>query len=164
MTKVLQVVGYKNTGKTTLVCHIIKAFAEQGWKVGSIKHDAHEFEVDHEGKDTWKHREAGASVVAITSKSKTAIMENRPTSLEQLIERMHGLDLIIVEGYKSENYPKLVLVKDEPSSIITEEASNILAICSWIPLQHETLPVIDINDLESIIQLIKNQYDLREKC
>ncbi|RKD21683.1 molybdopterin-guanine dinucleotide biosynthesis protein B [Ammoniphilus oxalaticus] len=151
---IIQVVGYKNSGKTTTCCKIIERFVEQGWKVGSIKNDAHNFEVDHPGKDTWLHREAGASVVAITSKHKTAIMEQRPTRLEHLIERMDGIELVVIEGYKFENYPKVVLLRNESDLSLVEETTEIMAIASWFPYEHPSIPVVHIDQFPELFTII----------
>lgn len=86
---VLQLVGYSNSGKTTLLTKLIPLFEQSGLRVGVVKHDGgHDFEVDQPGKDTWRYREAGATLVAITSATKTAIVDQRPTPLPELVERL----------------------------------------------------------------------------
>ena len=152
---ILQVVGYKNSGKTTTTCKLIEQFVQLGWKVGSIKHDAHSFEIDHPGKDTWLHRESGASVVAITSQHKTAIMEQRSTPLDELIERIQGVDIVIIEGYKFENYPKIVLLRNEGDIPLVQETSQILAISSWFPYEHPSIPVVDKDNFSDLFRIIK---------
>lgn len=151
---VVQIVGFKNSGKTTTSCEMIRRLVESGWKVGSIKHDAHQFEVDYPGKDTWKHREAGASVVAITSQSKTAIMEQRPVSLQALLERIDGVDVVIVEGYKFADFPKVVIIRSKEDLHLLEETTEILAISSWFPYEHPTIPVFLKDEYEQIFHTI----------
>lgn len=151
---ILQVVGYKNSGKTTTSCKLIEQFVKLGWKVGSIKHDAHSFEVDYPGKDTWLHREAGASVVAITSQQKTAIMEQRSTPLEELIDRIQGVDIILIEGYKFEHYPKVVLVRNEGDLPLIQETSEILVIASWFPYEHPSIPVVDKDNFNDLFMIV----------
>jgi len=153
---ILQVVGYKNSGKTTTSCKLIEQFVKLGWKVGSIKHDAHNFEVDYPGKDTWLHREAGASVVAISSQQKTAIMEQRATPLEELIERVQGVDIIVIEGYKFESYPKIVLLRNEGDIPLIQETSGILAISSWFPYEHPSIPVVDKDNFDNLFTIINH--------
>lgn len=153
-TYILQVVGYKNSGKTTTSCRFIERFVKLGWRVGSIKHDAHAFEIDHPGKDTWLHREAGASVVAITSQQKTAIMEQRHTPLEDLIPRVQGVDIIVIEGYKFEHYPKVVLLRNEGDLPLLQETTGILAISSWFPFKHPTIPVVDKSNFDELFTII----------
>lgn len=152
---VIQIVGYKNSGKTTTSCEIIRRFSEKGWKVGSIKHDAHHFEVDYPGKDTWLHREAGAEVVAITSKDRTAIMEQRPSSLQDLLDRIHGVDIVIVEGYKFEHYPKVVLLRHEGDLPLLDQAQQVLAVATWFPFDHESLPVVEKDQYQQLFDIIE---------
>lgn len=113
---ILQVVGYKNTGKTTWLTGLIHRLNEQGIRSAVIKHDAHSFDMDHPGTDTFKLREAGAAGVAITSAQRTAIVEEYDTSLEELIAVFsHGgrYDCIFIEGFKQADYPKLVMIRQE---------------------------------------------------
>jgi molybdopterin-guanine dinucleotide biosynthesis adapter protein len=152
-TPVIQVVGYKNSGKTSITCDLIKRFSGAGVKVGSIKHDAHDFEMDHPGKDTWKHREAGAVAVAISSKDKTAFIEQYGTSLDDLVARMSHLDLIVVEGYKFSSYPKIVLLRNENDLSLLDETTNVMAVGSWIPYTHPTIPVVSIEDKDKLFEI-----------
>jgi molybdopterin-guanine dinucleotide biosynthesis protein B len=159
---IIQVVGYKNSGKTTLVCKLIRSLSAQGLSVGSIKHDAHQFEIDYPGKDTWLHREAGAAVVAITSQDKTAIMEQRSTTLEDILTRMDGMDVIIIEGYKFASYPKIVMVKDEAHLELLNQATNVIAIVSWIPYQHAEIPVISIQHTDQLVTKINRLVAIKQ--
>ncbi|WP_134704093.1 molybdopterin-guanine dinucleotide biosynthesis protein B [Ammoniphilus sp. YIM 78166] len=161
---VIQVVGFKNSGKTTTSCEMIRRFSQMGWKVGSVKHDAHHFEVDYPGKDTWLHREAGAEVVAITSQHKTAIMEQRTTTLTSLLERMTGIDIVIVEGYKFEHYPKVVLLRHEGDLSLLEQTSQILAIATWFPYSHPTIPVVGKDQFEPLFSILEGHVNrMREE-
>src|SRR5690554_1249424 len=108
---IYQIVGYKNSGKTTLICKLIEWFTANEFRVGTIKHDAHNFNMDTSGTDTYRHREAGAQIIAITSDYRTAIVQESPASLDQLIEQMVDVDMILVEGFKQENYPKIVMIR-----------------------------------------------------
>ncbi len=156
---VIQIVGFKNSGKTETSCEMIRRFVEKGWEVGSIKHDAHHFEVDYPGKDTWKHREAGASVVAITSQQKTAIMEQRSSSLQELIDRIHKVDVVIVEGYKFADFPKVVIIRSEEDLHLLDETTQIVAISTWFPYEHPTIPVFEKDDYERIFHTILQQLN-----
>ncbi|MNW24077.1 Molybdopterin-guanine dinucleotide biosynthesis adapter protein [compost metagenome] len=113
---ILQVVGYKNTGKTTWLTRLIHQLNEHGIRSAVIKHDAHSFDMDHPGTDTFKLREAGAAGVAITSAERTAIVEEHDTPLEELIATFsHSgrYDCILIEGFKQADYPKLVMIRQE---------------------------------------------------
>lgn len=111
MSNIIQVVGFKNAGKTTLIEYFIKRFIEEEWKVAAIKHDVHGFHMDKSGTDTWKMQQAGADVTAITSPMKTAVLYQNPLSLQELLQHVKDVDVVLVEGFKSENYPKMVLVQ-----------------------------------------------------
>lgn len=111
MSNIIQVVGFKNAGKTTLIEYFIKRFIEEEWKVAAIKHDVHGFLMDKSGTDTWKMQQAGADVTAITSPMKTAVLYQNPLSLQELLQHVKDVDVVLVEGFKSENYPKMVLVQ-----------------------------------------------------
>lgn len=152
--RVIQVIGHKNSGKTTLICRLIRQLTLEGFRVGTIKHDAHQFEIDHPGKDTWKHRMAGAETVAITSMEKTAIMRQRHTPLAALLGEMKNLDLILVEGFKFADYPKIVLIRTEDQLLLLQQAKSIIAIVSWIPINESVAPVFDKNDFSGIERLV----------
>lgn len=127
---VIQIVGYKNAGKTTLVTSLLPLWAAAGKRVAVIKHDAHHFQMDHEGTDTFAHTEAGAAAVAITSPSRTAILSQQSTSLDELIQQLAQTgnppyDLIVVEGFKMESYPKVVIVADESGLELLEQVTAL---------------------------------------
>jgi molybdopterin-guanine dinucleotide biosynthesis protein B len=113
--QIVQIVGYKNAGKTTLTCAFVRELAMRGIRVGTLKHDAHEFEPDLPGKDTWQHRQAGAHITAITSPSRTAWVQEQSSPIEQLVAKMEAesVRFLVVEGFKQAPYPKVVLLRSE---------------------------------------------------
>jgi len=128
--QIIQVVGYKNAGKTTLTCELIRMLASEGYRVGTLKHDAHDFEPELPGKDTWQHRQAGAQITAITSPTCTAWVQRQSTPLDQLVSQMaaHALDYLIIEGFKSASYPKIVLLRNEEDADLLALPSIMAAI------------------------------------
>lgn len=156
-TNVIQVVGYRNSGKTTLICHLVSRLTQMGHRIGTVKHDAHRFEIDHEGKDTWKHRMAGAQAVAITSAEQTAIIRQRYTPLDNLLREIGDLDLIFVEGFKfAARYPKIVLIRTEDHLPLLKQALNVIAVVSWIPISEADVPVFHKDDMSGIVtQILK---------
>lgn len=123
---VIQVVGYKNSGKTTLIGALLQHWSTQGKKIAVIKHDAHEFQMDHAGTDTYAHTQAGAAAIAISSATRTAIIEQHTSSLDELISRfVSGYDLILVEGFKQAHYPKIVIVADEQGISLVHELVKV---------------------------------------
>ncbi|RED65583.1 molybdopterin-guanine dinucleotide biosynthesis protein B [Cohnella lupini] len=128
--RVIQIVGYKNAGKTTLSCEIVRTLSAAGSRVGTLKHDSHDFEPDIPGKDTWQHRLAGACVTAITSPSRTAWVEEQSSTIEQLVCQMEAksLDYLVIEGFKTASYPKVVLLRSEEDSALLS-LPNVIAAC-----------------------------------
>jgi molybdopterin-guanine dinucleotide biosynthesis protein B len=106
---VLSVVAKSGTGKTTLLERVIPKLKERGIIVAVIKHDAHNFEIDKPGKDSWRLAQAGADIVAISSKEKFAYIDMRggEQSLEQLVNTISGVDIILTEGFRTVNMPKI---------------------------------------------------------
>ena len=158
---VVQFAGYSNSGKTTLMTHVIRYLSDQGLRVAVIKHDGgHDVQIDQEGKDTWRFHEAGAPLVAIQSKTQTAWFDYSPIQLEEIIQRMTtGFpDLILIEGFKWEAYPKLVVIRSEEDQELINQVKNPIALVSWLSLKHPALPVFSINDHLSISQFLYRYY------
>lgn len=163
---VLQIVGYSDSGKTTLMAKLIPLIEEAGIRVGVIKHDGgHDFEWDQPGKDTWKYREAGASLVTITSRTKTAMLEQRPLPLSELIERMAaaGAELVLVEGFKRENYPKMVVLRRPEDQQLLSLVSGVVAVISWDAFAHPEVPVFSVNDRERVARFVLDYYEAGKK-
>lgn len=148
---VIQIVGYKNSGKTTTVCALVERLYARGYRVGTVKHEAHDTELDTPGKDTWQHHGAGASVTAIASPGRSAIWENGERSLPELLERMHGIDVIVVEGFKMAAYPKWVLLKEQADLALLEELSSVIGVSAWFPFEHSSLPVTPLGDYDAML-------------
>lgn len=160
---VIQVIGHKDSGKTTLICRLVHRMTKEGFRVGTIKHDAHRFEIDHEGKDTWRHRMAGAKAVAITSQEQTAVIRQQHTPLDELITNMRDLDLIVIEGFKAASYPKIVLVRTSDDASLLKQTDHILAIMSWVPLSKTVAPTFDINDFSRLYAHLRHYLETERK-
>lgn len=130
-TDVYQIVGYKNTGKTSLICRLIHLYAGQGKRIAVIKHDGHSFEADPQGSDTRRLREAGASWSAITSNDRTAIVKETNSSLRELINEAPIHDLLLVEGFKQELFPKIVLIRSEEDETLACSLHRVTAVAVW---------------------------------
>jgi molybdopterin-guanine dinucleotide biosynthesis protein B len=162
---VMQVVGYKKTGKTSLVCRLAERYAAQGLRVGTVKHDGHEFEPDVPGTDSWKHRQAGAALTAIVSPARTAFFTERTSELDAVLARMAdgGAQVVLVEGWKRERYPKLALVQTEEQLEVLAELSALTAVATWNVSLRERIsslvgvPVLDYEDTDGIAALFSNQ-------
>lgn len=128
MTPVVSFVGYSNSGKTTFVVKVIQELKKRGCRVALIKHDGHDFEMDHEGTDTWKHRQAGADVVCIASNHKFAMIETtpQPLPLDAIIAKIDQVDLILTEGFKQEQKPQIEV--NRPGAICIGRKEQTIAV------------------------------------
>ncbi len=154
------------TGKTTLVEAIIKILSERGYRVGAIKHDAHDFEIDKPGKDSYRFTAAGAATMILASKEKTAVVQQNlePPALEVLLEQYcSGVDLVVVEGFKDSSLPKIEVhrhVHCPPQTLASEgKHRNIIAIVSDAPCATE-LPMLDLNDPQQVVDFILKYLSL----
>ncbi|MFV9511843.1 molybdopterin-guanine dinucleotide biosynthesis protein B [Tepidibacillus sp. LV47] len=154
---IVSFVGYSGSGKTTLLTKVIAAFKEKGYRVATIKHDAHRFQMDVEGKDTWKYAQAGSDIVLINSQEKLAMIENleKPISFEEVVSHIKNVDIIFVEGYKHESPPKILLVRRETDLELLFQLRDVMAIATSLSLQFDQIPVYDINDLNGIVHFIE---------
>lgn len=161
MIKKLTFAGYSGSGKTTLLVKVIEELSKRGIKVAAIKHDGHNFEMDKEGKDTYRLKQAGAQAVAISSKNKYALIsdsDHRLTfdEITQLIP--NNIDIIIGEGFKDENIQKiLVHRKENNKENLYNDEKNIIAVATNCPDEFKNVKnVFDINDYISISEFIIN--------
>lgn len=125
---ILSFVGRSNSGKTTLIERVIPLLVRAGYKVATVKHAGHGFDLDTEGKDSWRHKQAGASSVVIISKSSLAMFADVSDHMNVEDVREHYLDasydLILAEGWRSEGYPKIVVVRDQIGEVpVSQEKS-----------------------------------------
>src|SRR5574342_1300265 len=141
-------VGRSNSGKTTLIERVIPELVRSGYKVATVKHAGHGFDLDTEGKDSWRHKQAGASSVVILSKGSMAMFADVSDQLkvEDVRDRFldGSYDLIIAEGWKNEGYPKIVIIREQAGEIpILQE--GLLAVVSDKPIDLQ-VPRFDLND------------------
>ena len=162
--KVFGVTGWKNTGKTGLMERLVSEFTNRGLTVSTIKHAHHAFDVDHKGKDSFRHRVAGAKEVVVSSGQRFALMhelrEQSEPALSELLHRMTSVDLILIEGYKREAHPKIEAYRSEIRQ--TPRAADdptIQAVASDTPLALDK-PVFDLNDTLRIADFIAGELDL----
>lgn len=151
----LAISGVKNSGKTTLIERILPKLKTQGYKVATVKHDGHDFDADIEGTDTFKHRNAGAYGTAIFSNNKfMVIKEQKNTEEEELISYFSEADIIILEGFKYSNYPKIEIVRKGNSEKSVCKEETILALATDIEDFDGNINIVDLNDTDSIVNII----------
>ena len=130
---IFSVVAFSGTGKTTLIEKLVVELKARGLRVAVIKHDAHEFVIDREGKDSWRFTRAGADVTVVVSGSKAAIMENRAVPLETLLGKITDVDIILTEGYKSGAWPKIAVQRTASGKPLPIPAGECYAIVTDDP-------------------------------
>ncbi|WP_299604452.1 molybdopterin-guanine dinucleotide biosynthesis protein B [uncultured Tateyamaria sp.] len=158
------VVGWKNAGKTGLMERLVTEITGRGHSVSTVKHAHHTFDVDHPGKDSHRHRVAGASEVLLASRNRVALMQelrdqDEPT-LDQLLTRLSPVDLVLVEGYKRDAHPKVEAHRAETgNALIAPDDPTVRAIASDTALTMDR-PVFDLNDTKSIADFILSEVGL----
>ena len=156
--KVFGFAGWSGSGKTTLIEQLIPRFVGRGLKVSLIKHAHHTFDVDHPGKDSHRHRQAGCHEVMVSSGKRWVLMhelrgEPEP-SIEDQIRRMTPCDLLLIEGYKTYPMPKLEIYREANGKpMLYPDDHKIVAVASDVPLETK-LPQFDLNDYDGIARFI----------
>jgi len=146
MIPVFSFVAYSNTGKTTYIESLIAELKRRGLRVGAIKHDAHEFELDREGKDSWRFAKAGADVVALSSATKCAVMEYRPLDFEAVVSRIRDVDVIIAEGWHSSAERIIGLYRSGSGNGLKPEPGDCVAVVTDTPLPDVSAPCFPLGD------------------
>ncbi|NQV21824.1 MAG: molybdopterin-guanine dinucleotide biosynthesis protein B [Rhodospirillales bacterium] len=163
--KVFGLVGWSDSGKTTLMTRLIPELVGRGLRVSTTKHAHHEFDLDTQGKDSYLHRESGATEVMIASRRRWALLhENRDDpepSLEELIRHMTPVDLLLVEGMKDHAHDKIEVHRaGREAPLILKDQPDVVAVASDIALTGLAVPVLDINDVTAIADFIVNHCGL----
>jgi molybdopterin-guanine dinucleotide biosynthesis protein B len=165
--KVFGIAGWKNSGKTGLAVRLVEEFTRRGYRVSTIKHAHHDFDIDKVGADSFRHREAGAHEVALVSGTRYAIMHELrgapEPAFEEILARLAPCDLVLIEGYKREPIPKiearrLGAANREP---LAPSDSYITAIAADHPVADTTLPVFDLDDTVAIANFIADTVGLK---
>ena len=157
---ILCFVGRSNSGKTTLIERLIPELTRAGYRIATVKHAGHGFELDTEGKDSWRHKQAGARAVIVLSKGSLALFADVQDEMkvEEVRDRFlnNQIDLIFAEGWKSEGYPKIAVVRERLEEIAVSP-HGLLAVVSTVPLT-TTVPCFDRNDITGIATFIVRHY------
>jgi molybdopterin-guanine dinucleotide biosynthesis protein B len=156
--------GWSGSGKTTLIERVIPRFVRAGLKVSLIKHAHHRFDVDHPGKDSFRHREAGCSEVLVTSGQRWALMHEMrgepEGTLEEQIGRMSPCDLLLIEGYKYYPLPKLEIYRQANGKPpLYPEDEHIVAVASDAPVRSR-LPQFGLEDYDEIAAFVLDTLEL----
>lgn len=145
--------GYSGSGKTTLIEKLIWEIKARGVRLAVIKHDAHSFEIDHEGKDSWRFAHAGADITVVNSADKTAYVSHGGHPLSEILDGIHDVDLILIEGYKNENLPQIGLARRENGKGFTAPLEHFLAIVTDMDVE-SPVPRFGYEDIPAIADFI----------
>lgn len=162
--RVYGVVGWKNAGKTGLMERLVTDITGRGLRVSTIKHAHHTFDVDHAGKDSHRHRVAGATEVLLASRNRYALMHElrdaQEPTLEVLLEKLAPVDLVLIEGYKRDAHPKVEAHRAVTGNpLIAPDDPTIRAVASDIPLTLDR-PTFDLDDTKAIAEFILSEVGL----
>ncbi len=157
--KVIGLAGWSGSGKTTLLAKVIPVLVKRGRKVSTVKHAHSGFDVDVPGKDSHTHRQAGASEVFVSSGRRWAQMHelrgDAEPGLQDILKRLSPVDLVIVEGYKRHSHPKLEVYRAEVGKPLLHPGDDwIVAVASDAPVPDAKVPVLDLNDIEKIADVL----------
>lgn len=179
MVPIISIVGKTNSGKTTLIEKIIPELKKRGYRVGTIKHDVHQFDIDHKGKDTWRMTQAGANTVVIASDKKLAMMQiitdkNQIMNIDDISSwLLNDVDIIITEGYKKQNKPKIEVTGS--GELLCSKDDNLIAI---VLNKHQSaeleckipdynIPCFELENIDKMVDLIVKFFllgnDIRKK-
>ncbi len=162
--RIYGVTGWKNAGKTGLMERLVTEITGRGFSVSTVKHAHHSFDVDQPGRDSYRHRAAGASEVLLASGQRVALMQELrgapEPALSDLLARLSPVDLVLIEGYKREPHPKIEAFRVESgNSLIAPKDRSIRAVASDVPLDLDR-PVFDLNDTAGIADFILQEVGL----
>ena len=158
---VVSVVGKSDSGKTTLMERLIRALADRGYRVGSVKHHVHDFDIDVPGKDSWRHAKAGAAVTLVSAPSKlgmTRVMDHEAT-LDELLELAHDVDILLTEGYRRAGNVRIEVSRRARSTELVCEAGELFALATDNEeLEVGEVPVFGLDDAEGLADLVERTF------
>ena len=128
---IISIAGKQNAGKTTLLKDLIPKLKEQGYRVGTLKYNIRKFDIDHEGKDTYKYSNSGADSVAISTQSEFVVMKKtaNPLTLHEIIEaHFNDVDVVLVEGYREDGYPRIRIIGSQDTNAVKTDSENELLL------------------------------------
>jgi len=157
--RMIGIVGRSGSGKTTLITALLPAIRARGLTVSTIKHAHHGFDLDRPGKDSYRHREAGAQEVMLVADSRWALLHEMgdapPPPLEDLVARLAPVDLVVIEGFHTHRHAAVEVYRpSEGHEMMWREGSDIIAVASDERLPQLPVPVLDLNDAESIADFV----------
>jgi len=159
MPQIVSIVGKSGSGKTTLIEKLIRELTQRGKRIGTIKHIFHEFEIDKQGKDSWRHMDAGAEAVAVVSDNKIALFKNEAVEdLNALKTYFKDMDIVLTEGFKKNTMPKIEVFRSSvhPAPLCTGDA-NLIAMVTDDALDAD-VPIYRLDDINGLADFITLRF------
>jgi molybdopterin-guanine dinucleotide biosynthesis protein B len=161
MIPIISIVGKSDSGKTTLIEKLVPELTRKGYRIATVKHDVHGFEVDQEGKDSWRHKKAGAHTVIISSPQKIALIRDveKDSTLDEIRRRwVQDVDLLLSEGYKKDVQPKIeVFRKEKHKKLLCTKKDNLIAIVSDRKF-NVGVPCFHLEDMKGLSNFIEKEF------
>ena len=156
---VISIVGKSGVGKTTALERVIREIKQRGYRVGTVKHDTHGFEMDKPGKDSWRHAQAGSDAVVVSGPRKMALIRktDEEVPLEEIVELMGDIDLVITEGYKRGDKPKIEVSRLERGSELLCQPEELIGIMADYPV-NMPVPIFALEDAAGVVDLLEQLY------
>ena len=158
---IVSIVGKSNSGKTTLLEKIISDLVGRGYHVATIKHNKHGFNIDHEGKDSYRHKKAGAHITVVSSPHQLALIQDvdHDHSFEEIRDKfVHDADIILTEGFKVNDYPKIEVFRFElKRELISKKEDGLIAVASDTKLDID-VPCLDLNNPKAVADFIEINF------
>ncbi len=162
--KIFGITGWKNSGKTTLTERLVSEITKRGLTVSTIKHAHHSVDVDQPGKDSFRHRAAGAGEVILASAYRWAIMHElrgaEEPSVEVLLAKLSPVDIVLIEGFKQNNHAKIEASVKPDRPLIALEDTSIKAVAAGHNVGDLAVPILDINDIPAIADFVLKEVGL----
>jgi len=164
MPPVISIVGASDVGKTTLIEKLIPELKKRGYRIGVIKHAHRGFTVDQQGKDSWRHKAAGADAVMVASNGRIALLKDEPGHTLEGLEKYFGdLDLVITEGYKHADKPKIEVLRKAVSRIpVCRNTDQLMAVVTDADVT-VAVPTFGLEDIEPLADLIEKRFPKEER-
>ena len=161
MIPIISIVGKSDSGKTTLIEKLVPELTRRGYRVATVKHDVHGFEVDREGKDSWRHKQAGAHTVIISSPQKVVLIRDveKDSTLDEIRRRwVQDVDLLLSEGYKKDVQPKIeVFRKEKHKKLLCAKKDHLVAIISNQKF-NVGVPCFHLEDIKGLSNFIEKEF------
>jgi molybdopterin-guanine dinucleotide biosynthesis protein B len=159
MLPVISIVGKSKSGKTTLIEKLIPELKKRGYRVGTVKHASHDFDMDKKGKDSWRHKTAGADTVIVASRERIVMVKDESSvQLERIEKYFDDVDLVITEGFKKENRPKIEVYRSHKNKKpLCNDDKTFIALVTDTDIS-VNVPTFGSEEIEALSDLIEKKY------